>query len=335
MEQQRTQQQTKTAQPGIDLSGGAKDFPSVGIPAAPKKKKLIERLADEYGVDPQKLASTLKKTCFKGSVDKNTGVVRDATDEELMALLIVAEQYGLNPWTKEIYAFFDPKRGGIVPVIGIDGWVRIINENPAFNGMRFEYIYSAETGLIEEVICYLWRKDRAEPIIVGELYAECVRDTDPWKKSPRRMLRHKTLIQCARYAFGFAGVHDEDEALTIIEGESSQVDDVGNAIGRPGSGVDALNADVKKQAAAKASKRPPETFEAEKAPPPTDAIADKSETSVATAAASALTYAYVRDQLDKAKTRDDLDAARTLIQEVEDPAQRKELSAFADSKPAF
>ena len=31
------------------------------------------------------------------------------------------------------------------------------------------------------------------------------------------MLRHKTLIQCARYAFGLAGVYDEDEAERIVE----------------------------------------------------------------------------------------------------------------------
>jgi hypothetical protein len=27
-----------------------------------------------------------------------------------------------------------------------------------------------------------------------------------------RMLRHKALMQCARYAFGFSGVTDDDEA---------------------------------------------------------------------------------------------------------------------------
>jgi hypothetical protein len=29
------------------------------------------------------------------------------------------------------------------------------------------------------------------------------------------MLRHKALIQCARLAFGFAGIYDEDEATRI------------------------------------------------------------------------------------------------------------------------
>jgi hypothetical protein len=34
------------------------------------------------------------------------------------------------------------------------------------------------------------------------------------------MLRHKSLIQCARIAFGFVGIYDQDEAERIIEGQA-------------------------------------------------------------------------------------------------------------------
>ena len=46
---------------------------------------------------------------------------------------------------------------------------------------------------------------------------ECKRDVAPWKSHPRRMLRHKAMIQCARLAFGFAGIYDQDEAERIAE----------------------------------------------------------------------------------------------------------------------
>ena len=42
--------------------------------------------------------------------------------------------------------------------------------------------------------------------------AECKRNTDPWRQWPNRMLRHKATIQAARYAFGFSGIADPDEA---------------------------------------------------------------------------------------------------------------------------
>lgn len=68
--------------------------------------KLAERVGMD-SVDPQELITTLRQTAFKG----------DASDAQFIALLIVANQYGLNPWTKEIYAFPD-KQNGIVPVVG-------------------------------------------------------------------------------------------------------------------------------------------------------------------------------------------------------------------------
>ncbi|EKJ46221.1 phage recombination protein Bet, partial [Escherichia coli EC1869] len=39
----------------------------------------------------------------------------------------------------------------------------------------------------------------------------------PWQSHPKRMLRHKAMIQCARLAFGFAGIYDKDEAERIVE----------------------------------------------------------------------------------------------------------------------
>src|SRR3546814_15877124 len=47
--------------------------------------------------------------------------------------------------------------------------------------------------------------------------AECARSTGPWQSHPKRMLRHKAMIQCARIAFGFTGIFDEDEAQRIVE----------------------------------------------------------------------------------------------------------------------
>ncbi|MDY9346590.1 phage recombination protein Bet [Escherichia coli] len=128
-------------------------------------------------------------------------------DAQFIALLIVANQYGLNPWTKEIYAFPD-KQNGIVPVVGVDGWSRIINENQQFDGMDFEQDN-------ESCTCRIYRKDRNHPICVTEWMDECRREpfktregreiTGPWQSHPKRMLRHKAMIQCARLAFGFAG----------------------------------------------------------------------------------------------------------------------------------
>lgn len=169
-------------------------------------QSLVTRMGQRFGVDPGKLMATLKATCFQ-----NRGA--EVTNEQMMSLLVVADQYKLNPFTKELFAF--PDKGGIVPVVSVDGWARIINSHPQFDGMDFE---NAEDG--SSCTCIIHRKDRGHPIRVTEYMAEVRRETAPWKSHPRRMLRHKTLIQCARIAFGFAGIYDEDEAERIVEAQA-------------------------------------------------------------------------------------------------------------------
>lgn len=161
-------------------------------------------LAKQFNIpgDPEELVQTLKATAFRSN----------ATDAQFNVLMIVANQYGLNPFTKEIYAFPD-KNNGITPVVGVDGWARIINSHPQFDGMEF-------TSDAESCTCKIYRKDRNHPTIVTEYLEECKRPTQPWNSHPRRMLRHKAMIQAARLAFGFGGIYDEDEAERIEAAEA-------------------------------------------------------------------------------------------------------------------
>src|SRR5271168_4634536 len=171
-----------------------------------KPRSLVVRTGERFGVEPEKLLGTLKATCFRG----------DVSVEQMMALLVVADQYNLNPFTREIYAFPD-SRNGIVPIVGIDGWARIINENPNFDGMDFVDGPLDENGVPEWIECKIHRKDRTHASVVREYFKECVRDKSPaWASHPRRMLRHKAVIQCARLSMGFVGIYDQDEGEAIL-----------------------------------------------------------------------------------------------------------------------
>lgn len=170
---------------------------------------LVATAAQRFGMETEasELVTTLKQTVFKGNV----------SDSQMVALLVVANQYGLNPFTREIYAFPDPKNG-IVPVVGVDGWARIVNEHPMFDGVEFTF-----TSDFKACTCIMYRKDRQHPVTVTEFLEECIRTTAPWQNQPRRMLRHKAFIQCARLAFGFTGMYDEDEAERIRDYASAEV----------------------------------------------------------------------------------------------------------------
>jgi phage recombination protein Bet len=190
--------------------------PSKEVARTPKReqKSLVARFAAKLGVEPEKMLATLRATAFK--TGKNDPAV---TNEEMLALLVVADQYRLNPFTKEIYAFRDQK-GGIMPIIGVDGWIRLMQERKEFEGIEFKYSPEGEPDEEMWVEATITRRDRKVPFTVREYWIECRRDTIPWKTAKRRMLRHRALVQCCRVAFGFGGVYeaDEGEAIALAAG---------------------------------------------------------------------------------------------------------------------
>lgn len=196
--------------------------PVTQLPAA--RHSLVAKFAAKYSLEPDKLMAILKATCFK----LKDGAV---SNEQMAALLVVADQYGLNPFTREIFAFPD-KQNGIVPVVGVDGWSRIINNFAASDGFEFrqsdEMITPTDGKICPEWMeVVIYRKDRQHPIVVREYLDEVYRPPfvtsdgrkilGHWQTHTKRALRHKTLIQGARIAYGFSGIYDEDEAERIIE----------------------------------------------------------------------------------------------------------------------
>lgn len=178
------------------------------IATIPTKSVLVS-MADRFGMEPQAFEATVRATCMKTRPGDPP-----PTKEEFAAFLLVAKEYGLNPLTKEIHAFTQ-KGGGIVPIVSIDGWVNLINSHPKCDGFEFTYEHDGKGDLVS-ITCRIFRKDRSRPVEVTEYLSECIRGTEPWKMK-HRMLRHKALIQCARYAFGFAGIYEEDEAERILQ----------------------------------------------------------------------------------------------------------------------
>lgn len=209
-------------------------------PAQPKTS-LVSKMADKFAVDPAKFMVTLKSTAFK----QRNGEA--PSDEQMMALMVVSDQYGLNPFTKEIYAFPD-KQNGIIPVVGVDGWSRIINQHPAFDGLEFRQsdnmveMAGAKVKAPEWMEVVIYRKDRKNPVVIREYLDEVYRAPfqgkgrngsysveGPWQTHPKRFLRHKTLIQGARVGLGYTGIYDKDEAERIVDAQLvSEQDGQGN-----------------------------------------------------------------------------------------------------------
>lgn len=170
----------------------------------------VYAMADRYEIEPEKLVSVLRKTVLKPDRSGNV-----PSNEEIAAFVIVANQYGLNPFTREIHGF-SSKDKGVVPIVGVDGWARLVNRDDRFNGCEFEE-EEGDDGKPFSMTCIMHVKGRDHAIKVTEWYKECYRPTGPWNQMPRRMLRHKCFMQAGRLAFGLHGLYDEDEARDIIK----------------------------------------------------------------------------------------------------------------------
>lgn len=167
-----------------------------------QKPSALNFMASRLSIEPTKLLAILKNTVFKG-----------ANDEELGALVIVSNEYDLNPLLKEIYAF-PAKGGGICPIVSVDGWNKMLLRHKDYDGKEFTF-EKDDAGNLVSCTAIIYIKGRERPEKITEYLSECERNTDNWKNMPHRMLRNRTLCQASRMAFGFSGVYHEDEASAI------------------------------------------------------------------------------------------------------------------------
>lgn len=138
-----------------------------------------------------------------------------ATNAEMAVVSSVCAKFDLNPLVSECAAFVSG--GKLSVVVMIQGWYRIVNRQPDFDGVEFEDKLDSNGGIIATT-CIMYLKNRSRPVRVTEYLSECRQErSDVWKKYPFRMLRHKAYIQCAKMAFGLSEIIDDDEASRITD----------------------------------------------------------------------------------------------------------------------
>lgn len=167
--------------------------------AAKPRANALQLMASRLHIEPGRLASVLKNTVFK-----------NANENDFAALLIVANEYDLNPLTKEIFAF-PAKGGGIMPMVSYDGWIKIVNRHPDYDGYEHNEIFVGEEFQGVESIFY--RKSLSRPIKKTVYLEEFKMNTDPWKIKPRHMTQIRSYCQAARMSFGITGLFIEGEEI--------------------------------------------------------------------------------------------------------------------------
>jgi hypothetical protein len=163
--------------------------------------RAVKNLADFCNVGSDEVGLVLRDMIMPG-----------ASGAEMIAFAMVCLSYKLDPLKREIYAFKHEKTGIWQAGLYVDGWLTLINRHVDFAGMEIEMVDHPQTGKPLHCTVTIHHKSRPErPTVVTEYYDECRNDKWHWTKWPHRQLRHKGIIQCARVAFGFAGLGDAQE----------------------------------------------------------------------------------------------------------------------------
>ena len=190
-----------------------------------------ERLDKQLGI-PDDLPQGLRQVIRESGLSYDTYVkaitcsaLRDLpiwSQADLERLLLSAKQHNLNPLNREIFMLASDSEALTLIVVGVDGWSKIMNSHPQFSGMQFHESAEISGGIPIWMECEIYRHDRVVPLKVREYFEEARSDHMAWITHPRRMLRHKCMVQCARIAFGLGGIYDSDEALRIKSNANKQ-----------------------------------------------------------------------------------------------------------------
>ena len=127
---------------------------------------------------------------------RNT-VAPGLSDSEFRLFAEMCRATGLNPALKEIWAI---KAGGRLQLMtGINGFLKIANSHPQFDGMEVENTFEG-TQLVSCTV-KVHRKDRKFPAIATAYMAEYAKPTPIWKQMPSVMLAKCAKSLAIREAF--------------------------------------------------------------------------------------------------------------------------------------
>jgi len=139
---------------------------------------------------------------------RNT-VAPGLTDAEFMLFAELVKTTGLNPVTKEVWAI---KAGGRLQIMtGINGFLRIANSHPMFDGIEVEF--EREGSQFLSCTARVYRKDRRFPAVGTAYMAEYAKPSPIWKQMPSVMLRKCALSLAIREAFiqELGGLYTQEE----------------------------------------------------------------------------------------------------------------------------
>ncbi len=177
-------------------------------------------------------------------------VAKGTSAAELALFLNVCKSVGLNPFNREIWCYKD-HRGNLVMYTGRDGYLKIAQNNPTFNGMRSsEYCENdeisldvpngkvhhkidplKERGAIKGAYALVFRK-AGEPTLahvdIATYDKENPNFVSPWKTHKASMIKKVAETNALKAAYGTAMIQSRHEfEINETEGRVVPIDHSG------------------------------------------------------------------------------------------------------------
>lgn len=201
-------------------------------PMGSRQRAIVEGGASFLGMDPKKVISALKGiwTTSKGQ--------EPLTDYEVCRGLALVSRYELDPFAREIYVTRD-KQGRLMIIIGLDGWIRILDRTDHYDGFEQELVFDpTDDDKVTRVITRIFSKKRSHPttyVAIASEYAKL--GGFMASKIPSHMLRIFSLRHAARLFVPLGCAVTEEEARwmtsTTTEPAASSLDELADKMTSP------------------------------------------------------------------------------------------------------
>lgn len=159
----------------------------------------------KFSWDTKEGVATIKQTVAKG-----------ATDAQLFMFLEVCRSTGLNPFLREVWFIQNKNQPESSQIMaGRDGYLRVANEHPAFDGMETKVEWNGERTTPIRAVCTVWRKDRTHPITMEAEWRDYYKSGSAvWTQYKGAMISKVAEVLALKRAFSINGVVTEEEVAT-------------------------------------------------------------------------------------------------------------------------
>lgn len=228
-----------------------------------QRVQSIRHTAAQFlGVPPNKVCDLLRNV-WHTSKDQPP-----LTDQEMFVGMSMIARFGLDPIAREVYV--TRTKQGLATIIGIDGWIKILDRTDHYDGFDQEYKFKDDNKTLEWIETRIFSKNRQHPTVYRAYAHEYARLSGFMaEKIPIHMLHTFSLRHAARLFAPIGGsvISEEEARWMSVYGPSDEKE---SPAPPPEKKSDRAAAAMKQRRQKQDPEKPAEEAPAEASAPPAD-----------------------------------------------------------------